>query len=734
MPSTAMITYIKNIIPNLNKSKVSFLWALLIGFLLIGINLRWEALDIVRLNQWLTRDIDRALNLFNGNYFPLAGPETTNGLRLPGPFLYVLMAIPFVIHSSYESLFNFYFLINSASLVISFFVVKKYFDFNTAFFATALQSTHLLYVEAIAFPINPTFLLPLVPFLFWSILEFSLNRNEKALPLVGLIISLGIQIHLSIATFLLVPFVWGIIFRVKVSIKTIIRTVSISLITFLPFIYYSFNSYKPALSITHVTKFDPFSSFFEPIKILTVQNTIKRLTDFSIGQGNLTNFIEVSKIYILVQFIVLNLSLLGIVLFIFYKVKRGGIKSCQKEIIVFLFFYCPALIYDLIRPWDKHFWYNYIFILPTVLLVSKVLVTFKNLLRKKQFSICFKLTITSLIVYVLINNLLHFDKVKKIILNSSEIGDYQNFNVLRNLYTNWSNELNIPIEKISRHVYVEGIQNPSSNLFNEKEIELKFLKTYDNKCLYVTDDLQHIQKYKEKYLKENYRLNLFLDDQSIKTSFGKKLLIKEKNIFKFSNFRFFRVYKYIKEINQPCYQNSSQTFPSSLYDETLLSDYFKFQKNGQNILERKINVNLENEITDLELNYIFKNKVIKYPVRFLIDLHKTDAGYRLNFVIDFFSWGINNLDKFIFKELDFYLIQGDETDKVVKKFNVISNKSFVSYGLGINKEKYHWYRNFEIRKNFKFLNKDLLSKVTGKLIFPNGDKKDFVFNVVIPIS
>ena len=217
--------------------KALFLWITLGCFFLLGLSLRWEALEVVRLNQWLTRDIDRALNLFQGNYFPFAGPETTNGLRLPGPFLYILMAIPFWFQESYESAFNFYFLLNFSSLLVSFYVVRKYFDFNIAFLTTVLQSTHLLYIEAITFPINPAFLLPLIPFLLWSILEFTLNKNEKAVPLIIFVVSLGIQIHLSIATFLLAPFISGLIFKIKVSVKTILKTILLSLITFSPFLF-----------------------------------------------------------------------------------------------------------------------------------------------------------------------------------------------------------------------------------------------------------------------------------------------------------------------------------------------------------------------------------------------------------------------------------------------------------------------------------------------------------------
>ena len=91
-----------------NKTRVA-LYVLLGCFLCLGFWLRLESLEVVRLNMWLTRDIDRAFSFFDGTYLPLAGPETTNGFRLPGPFLYILMAIPLFFHYSYDAIFSFYF-------------------------------------------------------------------------------------------------------------------------------------------------------------------------------------------------------------------------------------------------------------------------------------------------------------------------------------------------------------------------------------------------------------------------------------------------------------------------------------------------------------------------------------------------------------------------------------------------------------------------------------------------
>ena len=74
---------------------------------IFGFYLRLEILEVVHVNEWVARDFDRAFNILEGNYFPLAGPEVNNGGRLPGPFMYILLAVPLLFNQSYESIFIF---------------------------------------------------------------------------------------------------------------------------------------------------------------------------------------------------------------------------------------------------------------------------------------------------------------------------------------------------------------------------------------------------------------------------------------------------------------------------------------------------------------------------------------------------------------------------------------------------------------------------------------------------
>ncbi len=733
----------------LNESRALFLWVLLIGFFLIGIKLRWEALDIVRLNEWLSRDIDRALNLFSGTYFPLAGPETTNGLRLPGPFLYILMAIPFFFETSYESLFNFYFVINSASLFVSFYVVRKYFNFNTAFLVTVLQSTHLLYIEAIAFPINPTFLLPLIPFLLWAILEFSLNRNEKALKFVGLIISLGIQIHLSIATFLLVPLVWSIIFRIKISTREILRTALVSLATFLPFIYYFFNSYKPDLPISHVTKFDPFSNFFEPIKILTVQNTVNRLTDFNIGQGNLTNFSEVSKLFTLTQFTLLNISLLGIVIFGIFKIKKEGIESYQKEILVFLFFYCPALIYDLIRPWDIHFWYNYIFIFPTALLVSKFITTVLEVLKKTiSINLIAKIISLSLLGYWTFYNISYIRDSKKTIGDMAYIGDYQNYNGFKLLSNKLAEALGISLNTFFSNVFDQKMfllstENPKL-LNNNKKLNKETL--IKENCFFIIDDrfFPVAEKYASfiisevsdsKLKKEREKLDIFLKDPTLKISPSYMVSFKGDDLPGFHRIsrvnRKYHVYEYRPKNKQNCYSNQINPFPVTLEDNSFYDDLFNFQKSNNKLLKNKFEFDSAGVLDNLEIKYILLEGEITNPVIFQVEIRKKPTGYDVKTQINSYFWGVSKSDKFIFTELKLNIYNDG---KLKIDLPIISENSWVANGYGINTVKPSWYRNFEIKNGLKVMKAEMLFEISGKLMFPSKDKsKEVDFKTFIPI-
>jgi hypothetical protein len=715
------------------KNKVFWSLAVLTSFIILGFILRWEALEIVRINFWLTRDFDRSFNLFDGNYIPLAGPETTNGLRLPGPALYFFTIIPLWFKYSYESIFTFYFLLNFSSIILTFWIVKKYIDFYTAILTTILQLIYPLSIEAITFPINPTFLLPIIPFLFWSIFEFTLNKNEKILPLILLIILLGIQIHLSIAIFLIVPIVWVLIFKVKISLTTFFRTFLVILICFAPFVIYLLEAYTPNIQAKSVTKVDPFSSFIEPIKIITVQNTIKRLVDHGIGAGNMSNFIGIPKFHSFIKSIILNSSLFGLLLYIFFTFRRGKIDYLQKPLLILFLFYLPALIYDFIRPWEMHFWYNYVFILPTALLISFSLTTFYKIAKPKALKVSISLVAFALISYFTLFNTKYFYSVKRDIQNKVSIGDYQNFKQLTLFQKSIFEKYDLSAKDFIHQVYIEEVNGYSPKL-------ISLLDTTDTKqskpnqikvkspCFYIfgMENLAFFDK--PIFIEKNRKLSSFSRDPTIK--------VFKSDVFTYHK-RVYGVKKYLPKFNQPCYQNSSNIFQTTIKDKKLLSDYSQFQKNNNSFFEKKIDFDEKGKIEKLKISSIYQGLNTKIPIRFNIFLSKILENHILKVEIDSYGWGHNSADLFTFDRLNLEISNGLSSSNQPLNIPIISPKSWISEGFGIPLEKLSWYRQFSLPINFKLPKDKLLLKISGKIKFPKRAGsccEPLVFPINITIS
>ena len=160
-----------------NISKVKFFLSIaLIVFSFLGLYFRLELLDTVVINTWVIRDFDRAFNLVNGLYMPTAGPELSSSGRLPGPFLYFLLAIPILIKPLYQSVFNFNLLLNILSVFCCFFVVKRHFGFYISLISTILILISPPHIGVVGFPANPSFLFPFIT------LYFCINLIHKSTP------------------------------------------------------------------------------------------------------------------------------------------------------------------------------------------------------------------------------------------------------------------------------------------------------------------------------------------------------------------------------------------------------------------------------------------------------------------------------------------------------------------------------------------------------------------------
>ena len=271
---------------NIKKINTDYIFYLVfIITIVIGVYFRLIVLDYSFVNEWAARDFDRAFNIFDGNYIPLAGPEYDNGGRLPGPFLYFLLLLPIFIDYSYDSIIVFNFAFNLAGMVLFFWVVKRFFDKYVAILSSIFVLIYLPFVQVFGFPINPAFIFPFIVIFIWLLLEITLNQNYKCIPLALLALSLGIQLHFSVSTFYAVLLLNLILFRIKIPWRFIWISIVIVALCFAPYfaykkLYYISSDiwlFKETGTIKGITDW----SLSEILKIVFLNKTILRLTSFN---------------------------------------------------------------------------------------------------------------------------------------------------------------------------------------------------------------------------------------------------------------------------------------------------------------------------------------------------------------------------------------------------------------------------------------------------------------------
>ncbi len=565
----------------MDKKKKIISLVLFLAILIYGFYLRILVLDSVVINEWVTRDFDRAFNLLSGNYIPLAGPDLTNGGRLPGPFMYFFLAIPLLLEPSYETLFNYNFILNVASIFLVFIISKKYFNIYYAVITTSLVAIDINHIGAVHFPINPAFIMIFLVLFVGTLFELCIKRNEKVFPLLVLIISLGVQFHYQITTYILIPLIAAIIFKIKISKKSIILSFLILALSFLPYTFYKAKTFNPVaesgLGAYDKNLEDSFVT--KVIKSLPVQKTIDRL--FLMQPFDMTRYAPES--IRIISRIVFSLAFYFLILYIGFKSFKDGKEKYGKEILLIILFYIPAFIFDLIRPFIYHYWYNYIFILPKAYILTSGTIVSIGLLRNKTLKFLFLSTafilIASLCVYnfkTTLKAIHYFNKDLQNVnnVNSSLTGSYKNSKLLLNTFMD---TLGLTSREYYDRVYFVDFHASSYKriqLIKNDSIETG--KNTENKisypCFFIVDQ-KGLEKYKYQPTKDpipTSKLKIFqafLEDQTISVE-----TVKEVSFIKKGFVKLFSVYQYRPKFKQSCYQNSHNPFVVNRNIRNLLQD------------------------------------------------------------------------------------------------------------------------------------------------------------------
>ena len=203
------------VLDNSNTNTISTICFFVLAFLLFYIDISFYY------SVFSERDISRAKAWLEGSFY-WPGPEMSGGSNLPGPFFYFLL-FPAILmgDNTYSQVVLWTILWVSLIYTLAFFFLSKIVSHKESllvFLITFIASRHMKNHFAM---LNPEFavmfhVLALITLYYWRE-----KRNNLYLYLTGLVIALGIQVHLLTALHVITVFLFYIIDKSK-NIKALL--------------------------------------------------------------------------------------------------------------------------------------------------------------------------------------------------------------------------------------------------------------------------------------------------------------------------------------------------------------------------------------------------------------------------------------------------------------------------------------------------------------------------------
>jgi hypothetical protein len=484
-----------------------------------------------------------------------------------------------------------------------------------------------------SFPINPSFLFPFIILYLWFFLEFFINRNHRAiLPLV-LTICLGMQIHYSIATYILAPIILAIFFRIKIPIKTIVASLILIVLCISPYLIYK--------DMTFIPHNDGYSGTFSYSKLDYLENMIRvvglghmnyYLHGFGVKALSQTPIPFTLKAYYYGGGLVSFYVLLGIVLI---KIRRYGWLENQKALCILALFYFPALIYGLTNPFMGHFWYAYIFIVPQSLVIALCVYSIYEFLSGAQglvqriFEKSFVASIMALFLFLTIVLIKHTNQsLKNIEQTPSPVGIGMSHKNMQDILRSVMTSLDLSPDEFYQRVYFFYFNVSSPRILEEsadnvvKNIGDSPIES-EKPCFFIKGKQPN---YRAMPRLKPARLDLFLKDPTI------KILSKEDiSLSKLGFSNPLEVYTYKPLFSQPCYSNNFNKFivDKSIWD--LLVHAKDVLKGSKIVGVKTISVvseyNSNQELEKLEGHYVMNHRGSQAPFGFNLSIKKNGGNY-----------------------------------------------------------------------------------------------------------
>ena len=332
-------------------------------------------------------------------------------------------------------------------------MIRKYFGAVTGAFASILLAVNIVHWDSAGFPINPTFMFPLIFIFLWFLFKVVIENEIKYFPWTFVVIFLGIQMHFSMAAYYLIPLISCLLFKIKINQSQIIKTIIFSFFCFVMYLFYKFQFYEPEIKIAE-TFFKFEISFLSILKIIFLLDVFDH-----INHGiHLNEFYSISSYIPKFDYFFSFISFYGVLVFCFLNSGNNSLEKFKKETLLLLTFYIPAIVYEITKPPSTwHFWYYFIFVLPILLIKARFVYLIIEWLRgalTKIISVFLILIFIGFITFTNSKQILRINELQKLAVRFS---DFYNARNLKNLLRTLMENLNMTPSVFFENVYLEGV-------------------------------------------------------------------------------------------------------------------------------------------------------------------------------------------------------------------------------------------------------------------------------------
>ena len=340
-------------------------------------------------------------------------------------------------------------------------------------------------------------------------------------------ISLGIQMHFSMATYYLTVISACLIFQIKFNWKTLTTALILTGLCFFPYLLYKSFVYESNIKITEHF-FNQDFSLLRLIKTITVSNVLERIT----LHAHLYNFYAISKNIPAFEYAFSLICFYGLSAATTFNFLNNGFEACKKDISILLTFYIPAIVYEIMNPetgW--HFWHYFIFVIPMILIKSRfvffIISNLKNSVSK-NFIIATFFMMISLLAYE------NLTKTHKLNNNLKTTLTFSQFYVSKNLskfYSDLMVKLQLTPKELFDKTYIGGISAGSKrfiNLAQKKPVQKTFQKYQTEDCFYLFFSTFHTSNNKKIRIispKEFKRFSFLRNDPSVRIKSDSELIL-----------------------------------------------------------------------------------------------------------------------------------------------------------------------------------------------------------------